>query len=271
MCDEPTLARTLIVAPHPDDDVIAAGGLIQRALDSGGDVRIAVVTDGESNPWPQRYMHRKWFITNGDRAQWGAMRRREALDALLRLGVREEATTFLAFADQQVAQLARRKDDALLVALKTSIDEFRPTLIVSPSAFDLHADHRAIAWYVHRAAGDETPITTYVIHGETPDSRCAVRIELTERERRRKRAAIECHQSQLLLSRERFLSYARPVEAFYSAEHDVVRVESWTAETLGALRHSMRVLFKPYRDPDASGVQPAADVHDGAGDVAGLL
>jgi len=270
MVDEPTLTRTLIVAPHPDDDVIAAAGLIQRALDSGADVRIAVVTDGESNPWPQRYMHRKWFITDADRAAWGAMRRREALDALLRLGVREESTTFLAFADQEIAALARSNDDKLLVALQSLIAAFRPTLIVSPSTFDLHADHRAIAWYVHKAAG-ETPVATYVIHGDTPESRRAVRIELTDRERRRKRAAIECHQSQLLLSRERFLSYARPSESFYSAEHDVVRVESRGAEILCALRHGMRVLFRIYRDPDASGVQPAADVHDGAGDVAGLL
>jgi len=270
MRDEPTLERTLIIAPHPDDDVIAAGGMIQRIVATGADVRVVVVTDGESNPWPQRYMHRKWFITDGDRAAWGAMRRREALDALLRLGVRNDATTFLAFADQQIAKLARRDDDRLLVALKAIVDDFGPTLIVSPSSFDLHADHRAIAWYVHKAAG-ETPITTYVIHGETPESRRAVSVELTERERWRKRIAIQCHESQLLLSRERFLSYARPSEAFYAAEHDVVHVESRAAELLSAMRHGLRVIFKPYRDPDASGVQPAANVHDGAGDVAGLL
>lgn len=271
MCDEPTLDRTLIVAPHPDDDVIAAGGLIQRAVDSGAAVRVAVITDGESNSWPQRYTYRKWFITDADRAAWGAMRRREATDALLRLGVREEATSFLAFADQRIAGLARANDQALLRSLRSLIEEFRPTLIVSPSSLDLHADHRAIAWYVHRAAGEATPITTYVIHGDAPESRRAVRIELTEREQRRKRAAIECHESQLLLSRERFLSYARPFETFYSAEHDLVRVESRAAEVFGALRHSMGVIFRSYRDPDASGVEAAADVHDGAGDVAGLL
>lgn len=271
MCDEPTLERTLIVAPHPDDDVIAAAGLIQRAIDSGAAVRVVVVTDGESNPWPQRYMHRKWFISDADRAAWGTMRRREALDALLRLGVHDDETTFLAFADQGVPSLARSGDRALLEALKSIIDDFRPTLIVSPSSFDLHADHRAIAWYVHNAAGDNTPITTYVVHGDTPESRRAVRIELTPREQRRKRAAIECHESQLLLSRERFLSHARPYESFYSAEHDLVRVESRAAEAFSAMRHAMGVLFRVYRDPDASGVQPAADVQDSAGDVAGLL
>jgi len=271
MADEPTLARTLIVAPHPDDDVIAAGGLIQRATDSGAAVRVVVVTDGESNPWPQRYMHRKWFISDDDRAAWGAMRRREALDALLRLGVPEEATSFLAFGDTHIAAMARSGDRTLVTAFRAIIDQFHPTLIVSPSSFDLHADHRAIAWYVHAAAGDETPIATYVIHGDTPESRRAVRIELTEREQRRKRAAIECHASQLLLSRERFLSYARPFECFYSAEHDVVGIESWGTEKLCTLRHALRVLFRRYGDGNASGVEAAADVHDSARDVAGLL
>lgn len=271
MAEEPTLERTLIVAPHPDDDVIAAGGLIQRAIDSGAAVRVVVVTDGERNSWPQRYMHRKWFISDGDRAAWGAMRRREALDALMRLGVCEEATSFLAFGDQHMSHLARSGDRKLLAALRAIIDDFRPTLIVSPSSFDLHADHRAISWYVHKAAGEETPITTYVIHGDTPESRRAVRIVLTEREQRRKRAAIECHESQLMLSRERFLSYARAYESFYSAEHDLVAIESRMSEKMCTLRHAIGVMFRVYRDPAGSGVEAAADVHDSAGDVAGLL
>ena len=98
----------------------------------------------------------------------------------------------------------------------------------------------------------------------------AVRLALTAREQLWKRQAIECHKSQLLLSRERFLSYARPVESFYAAEHDVVGVDSVTREWLRALRHAGRVLFGSY-DAGDSGVQPAADVQDGAGDVAGLL
>lgn len=270
MHDEPTLERTLIIAPHPDDDAIAAAGLIQRAIDSGASVRVVFVTDGENNPWPQRWTHRKWFINDADRAAWGAMRRREALDALHRLGVGDECATFLAFPDQHIATMARRGDTHLLDALRAIIDNFHPTLIVSPSTHDLHADHRAIAYFAHVAAGDTTAITTYIIHGDAPDPRLVVRVDLTEREVRRKRASIECHQSQLLLSRERFLSYARPFELFYAAEHDVVAVESRLAEVLSTLRHALRVCFGIYRDP-RSGVQPAADVQNGAGDVAGLL
>ena len=89
MTDTPTLARTLIVAPHPDDDAIGAGGLIQRAVASGARVRVVFATDGESNAWPQRFTHKKLVIRKDERARWGAMRREEALEALaLEIGSR---------------------------------------------------------------------------------------------------------------------------------------------------------------------------------------
>ena len=270
MTDAPTLARTLIVAPHPDDDAIGAGGLIQRAVAGGARVRVVFATDGESNAWPQRFTHKKLVIRKDERARWGAMRREEALEALARLGVERDAARFLGFPDQKIAVLARAGCPKILDALRAVVDEFQPTLIVSPSSRDLHADHRALSWFLHRAAGESTPIVTYVIHGDPLEERMAVRLALTAREQLWKRQAIECHKSQLLLSRERFLSYARPVESFYAAEHDVVGVDSVTREWLRALRHAGRVLFGSY-DAGDSGVQPAADVQDGAGDVAGLL
>jgi LmbE family N-acetylglucosaminyl deacetylase len=269
MTAAPTLDRTLIVAPHPDDDAIGAGGLIQRAVAGGARVRVVFATDGESNAWPQRYMHKKLIIRKDDRARWGAMRREEALEALARLGAPRDAARFLGFPDQKIAVLARAGCPKVLDALRAVIDEFQPTLIVSPSARDLHADHRALAWFVHRAAG-ETPIVTYVVHGDADAERTAVRLTLTPREQLWKRQAIECHKSQLLLSRDRFLSYARPVESFYAAEHAAVGVDTRPREWMRALRHAGRVLFGKYDGGD-SGVQPAADVQDGAGDVAGLL
>ncbi len=253
----------MIIAPHPDDDAIATGGLIQRTVATGCELRVVFVTDGENNPWPQRFTERKWFLGAQDRASWGAMRRREALCSLARLGVGERSAIFLAFPDQGIATLARRADLRLRDAVRKVVNDFEPTLIVSPSSFDLHADHRAIAYYVHSAAPNAA-ITTYIVHGERPADRLACRIELTSGERSRKREAIECHASQLALSRERFLSYAGPAESLYAAEFDVVRVESAARERINVLRYAMRVLFGMYPAPDGSGVEPAADVQDGA-------
>jgi LmbE family N-acetylglucosaminyl deacetylase len=261
--------RVVILAPHPDDDVIAAGGLIQRVTAARGDVHVVFITDGENNPWPQRFIERKFFLEAGDRAKWGAMRRREALCSLARLGLGERSATFLAFPDQQIAKLARGRDMRLRDALREVIGDIQPALIVSPSSFDMHSDHRAISYFAHAAAPDAT-IATYVVHGAGPAQRLASQIELTEAEQQRKREAIECHVSQLTLSRERFLSYARQTESFYMPEFDVVHVDSRAREWMTAFRHSMRVLFGVYPRVD-SGVQPAADVQDRPGDVPGLL
>lgn len=238
-------------------------------LAARGEVHVVFLTDGENNPWPQRFIERKFFLEAGDRAKWGAMRRREAICSLARLGVGERSATFLAFPDQGIAKMARRGDNSLRDALRAVIERVQPTLIVSPSSFDWHSDHRAIAYFAHKAAPDAA-ITTYVVHGAGPSSRLACRIDLSEVEQRRKREAIECHVSQLALSRERFLSYAATRETFFAPEFDVARVDSLAREWMKALRHAMRVLFGAY-PPVHSGVQPAADVQDSAGDIPGLL
>ena len=261
--------RILVVAPHPDDEVIGAGGLIQRVAARGGDVRVVFVTAGENNPWPQRIMQRKWLITEQDRIAWGAMRRREAIDSLATLGAPEHAPFFLNFADTQIARMAREGDQRLTEMLRDIIRSFQPSLLVSTSAQDFHADHRAVAYFAHhavRGTGDTAPeIVTYVVHGEGAPHRLHFSLQLNERERERKRQAIECHASQLLLGRRRFLSYAQPHEDFFAPEFDLVCTESRSKERAGKIRHARFVLFggrthQPARAPfgiDRSGTANA--------------
>ena len=243
--------RTLIVAPHPDDEVIGAGGLIQRA----GQVRVVFVTAGENNPWPQRVMQRKWIIGAADREEWAALRRREAAASLGILGAPDDSAIFLGFRDQEIMPLARHGDQRLTEVLRGIIRDFQPSLVVSTSAQDFHADHRAVAWFTHHAVrgiGDNAPeIVTYVVHGEGAPHRLHLSLELTERERERKRRAIECHASQLLLGRRRFLSYAQPHEDFFAPEFDLVCAESRTRERAGKLRHACFVLFGGRRNQPA--------------------
>jgi LmbE family N-acetylglucosaminyl deacetylase len=44
--DFPSAKRILVIAPHPDDDVLGAGGTLLKAIDSGTDVHVLYVTDG---------------------------------------------------------------------------------------------------------------------------------------------------------------------------------------------------------------------------------
>jgi len=43
-------ARLLVLAPHPDDEVLGAAGMIDAAVRRGAAVRVAVATDGETGP-----------------------------------------------------------------------------------------------------------------------------------------------------------------------------------------------------------------------------
>ena len=64
-------ARILILAPHPDDECLGTGGLIQQALAKGAKVKVVFITNGDNNPWPQRYVEKRWFIGTEERMRWG--------------------------------------------------------------------------------------------------------------------------------------------------------------------------------------------------------
>jgi N-acetyl-1-D-myo-inositol-2-amino-2-deoxy-alpha-D-glucopyranoside deacetylase len=235
------LDRLLVIAPHPDDETIAAGGLLQRAVAAGGEVRVILVTDGDNNPWPLRFLKKKLRINDTDRAEWGSLRREESQRALAVLGVSPSAATFLGYPDRLLTKMARSGDLRVRDTLAAAVDAFGPTLLVAPSAFDLHADHRAIGWLAHAAAPGAN-IITFLVHGHPPPERVAFRIELTADEAARKRAAIECHQSQLILSRRRFLSYARATELFLQPEFDIAKLDSRFRDWRYALEHAARVV-----------------------------
>jgi N-acetyl-1-D-myo-inositol-2-amino-2-deoxy-alpha-D-glucopyranoside deacetylase len=235
------LDRVLVIAPHPDDESIGTGALIQRVAAAGGRVQVVVITDGDNNLFPQRLAARRWRISLEDRARWGAMRREESRNALTELGAPASAATFLGYHDRTLARLAKRGDRRIVESLRGIMESFDPTLVVSPSILDLHADHRAAARFVHEAAKGRL-IITYIVHGNGPLPRIAARLHLRPEEVTRKRDAIQRHQSQLGLSAGRFLSYAQPVEVFFRAEDDILRPDTlwwkWRCKTL----HGWRVV-----------------------------
>ena len=107
-------ARITVLAPHPDDESLGAGGLIQQALAAGAGVRVIFITDGDNNPWPQRWIERRWRIDGECRPRWGARRRAEALRALERLGVPASQAEFFGLPDAGILPLWRRRDAAVL-------------------------------------------------------------------------------------------------------------------------------------------------------------
>ena len=213
--------RLLILAPHPDDESLATGGLIQRAVKAGAKVRVLFATDGDNNPWPQRFLERKLKITYTDRARWGRRRRNEALAALETLGLPKGSARFLGLPDQGITKLLMRAEEGVLFTLWAELTEWEPTIFVMPSATDAHPDHSALFVLVNLALMrlEHPPrLLRFIIHPpRRPSERGKVTVRLTEAEVGRKRAAIMAHESQMALSRKRFAAYATEEEIFYNA------------------------------------------------------
>ena len=213
-------ACLLIVAPHPDDESLAAGGLIQRAFAHGARVHVVFVTDGDNNPWPQRVLERRLRIGERERERWGARRRGEADHALRELGAQHVTVHRLGWPDGGVTWKLVDEAVSVVAQWRTLLDGIAPTLMVLPELADAHPDHSALHVLLELVL-DGMPearrpeCLCYVLHGRAaPDPKREVTFELNEAEQERKRNAIHAHRSQMTLSRGRLLRWATAQERF---------------------------------------------------------
>ncbi len=218
-------SRLMLIAPHPDDEALACSVILQQAVRAGAAIRIVYVTDGDNNSWPQRALERRWSLSPSDRKRWGKLRRAEALAALRVLGIRPADVQFLGLPDQGVTNLLLHDCDKALTRITRVIDDWSPTDILAPSLFDIHPDHNAVAVMVRLVFADllapRTSQWNYLVHGNSPaffDR--AAELPSSELEMATKREAIRCHQTQIKLSRRRFLRYAARPERFLRVKRE---------------------------------------------------
>ena len=211
----------MMFAPHPDDESLAAGVFLQRAVAAGAAIRIVYCTDGEKNCWPQRILERKVRIGEGDQNRWGARRRAEAIAALRVLQIDAADAEFLSLPDQGITDLLLRGCNKTIRRLASAIINWQPTHLLVPSALDTHPDHSGLAVLLRIAFDNFLPPhhgilrLYYLVHGASESfARAACDVPDTLQERQTKRHAIVCHASQVALSRRRFLSYAKREERF---------------------------------------------------------
>lgn len=213
-------ASLMVLAPHPDDESLATGGLIQRALACGARVSVVFVTDGENNPWPQRVLERRVWIGPRQRAGWAARRRGEADAALHTLGVDPAHVHRLGWPDGGVTWMLLDNTTAMLAAMRELVECEGPTLLLLPDLVDRHPDHSAIhvlMEMVFQTSPDlhKPDCLGYLLHGRSqPGVPQRAVFALNDEERVRKRRAIEAHASQTALSRGRFLRFAAATENF---------------------------------------------------------
>ncbi len=170
--------RLLVLAPHPDDAMLAAG-LITRTLAQGGAAQVIDLTCGDGNsPLAVAYVKRKGFRpTEVDGVNYGYWRQREDQAAVAELGLGSEQLVFLGYPDSGLWKILHPKPEAtpspyrsrnthasevpylnaatpgapylkasVLSDLRRLIQAFAPDLLVLPHPNDHHPDHAA-TWY----------------------------------------------------------------------------------------------------------------------------
>jgi LmbE family N-acetylglucosaminyl deacetylase len=195
--------RLLIVSPHPDDEVLAAGGLMQHLGAVHGALRVVYLTDGEGYREGVQVEEHVASPTASNYRAYGRQRTREAHRALRVLGFGPESLTFLGFPNgglnrlmtkywserrnpyrSPYSRLDRPKKSEIVVPrtlfrgedlsqeLTTIIGDFPPTMVLVPRKEDQHGDHCAAWFFVADALGDvrrlhpdrDIDLVSYIVH-----------------------------------------------------------------------------------------------------------
>ncbi|WBU52624.1 PIG-L deacetylase family protein [Paracoccus sp. SCSIO 75233] len=112
----------LVIAPHPDDEVLGVGGTIARLADAGVRVHVAIVTTGKTPRFPAAQV---------------AKVRAEASAAHEVLGVAD--THYL---DCPAAELDGYAHTDLNEAIFSVVQSINPRTIFAPHPGDIHLDHQ---------------------------------------------------------------------------------------------------------------------------------
>lgn len=190
--------RLLVLAPHPDDEVIGCGGVIAQHLRENRSVRVVIATDGT-----------KATGASSDTEAYRRMREEEARRGLSMLG-NLEGLYFLGFPDRGLT-------DAVADRLAEHLREFRPDLVCVPSPVEIHPDHIALSSaFCGLIQRDPTlfadlAITRIAFYEVSQPLRPNALVDITP-VAEEKYAAIAAHQSQITL--KDYVSYARGLNAY---------------------------------------------------------
>ncbi|MGD0492361.1 MAG: PIG-L family deacetylase [Steroidobacteraceae bacterium] len=176
----PDEGALLVIAPHPNDEILGAGGLIRTWAAGGREVSVLSVSDGEAaDPGCEGLAN---------------LRREEMKEALRKLCPTHVSVTRLGLPDGRITEHLNRLRNAML-----SFCRDRLTLI-APYEHDGHPDHRAVgALCMDFGRSQNIPIARYAIRPrldpETPSKERWVKFPLSNETRRAKARAIRCFRS----------------------------------------------------------------------------
>ena len=184
----------VVIAPHPDDESLACGGLISAACAAGRRVKVVVVSDGTgSHPRSRAY----------PRSRLRGLREAEARRAVSALGLAPRHLVFLRLPDRNVPSEGAAAE-AAIEAITAMAQSVAATALFVSWRHDPHCDHQA-AYRLARAAQRRTgaALYEYSVWGAALKPSAPVtpvnhgfRLSVA-RHRLRKRRAISAHRSQV--------------------------------------------------------------------------
>jgi LmbE family N-acetylglucosaminyl deacetylase len=116
--------KLLVIAPHPDDEVIGCGGTMARVAREGGEVSVLVVTRGVDELFPASVIEQT---------------RAEAKRSHALLGVKD--TTYLDFPAPRLDVTPRHQ---VADRIREEVRRSQPDVVLVPHPGDLHHDHEAV-------------------------------------------------------------------------------------------------------------------------------
>jgi LmbE family N-acetylglucosaminyl deacetylase len=123
--------RLLVVAAHPDDEVLACGGTLARAVDAGALVKVVFLGEGVSARFPLGDYGSKAFHEQTGRRTAGAHK------ALAALGI-ENAH----FGTRLCCQFDTLPLLSIVKEIEEHIEGFRPSVLFTHNPAEVNIDHR---------------------------------------------------------------------------------------------------------------------------------
>lgn len=169
----------LIFSPHPDDETLACGGTIIKAIKGNKRVKVIFLTNGDA----YTECLCQWLKKDSDKLMpnnyiaLGEKRQKEALRAIKKLGLKKEDAIFLSYPDSDLFSLWGEKykgsyiaesinrtfspykmtykrakrgftKENLLFDIKEILTKYRPKKIYLSHPLDEHRDHQATTHFV---------------------------------------------------------------------------------------------------------------------------
>jgi LmbE family N-acetylglucosaminyl deacetylase len=192
--------RILILAPHPDDEAIACGGIIQKALRAGAQVKIVYLTNGDHNEFAFIVYEKRITIRQKEFIYLGRLRQKESIKAMKFLGLAEKDLVFLGYPDYGTFEIfckywqtnkpfrdrltrissvpyqenpsygAKYYGENILSDLTKQILDYQPDKIFVSHSADVNVDHKTLYLFLQVALSDlegrikRPEIYPYLVH-----------------------------------------------------------------------------------------------------------